>query len=1726
MTWFKPFSQHSERHHRTRLRQQKETALQLETLEDRHLLSAAEPFLIDINQVGISSNPKYLTDVNGTLFFSANSDPATGQELWKSDGTIEGTQIVKNIYRGARGSEPRFLTEVNGKVFFSANSLGSEKDLWVSDGTCEGTRLVKDLYDESSVYLPDNLINVNGTLFFRAYHQSYGSELWRSDGTSEGTFVVRDILPGSDSPSLQNFANIDGILYFSADDDLNGKEIWRSDGTSQGTYLLKALVPGGLPTKGPEEITNVNGTIYFAAYAENFGPTLWMSDGTSEGTLAVKDINEVAPESPAYLTNINGTLFFSAVTEISGRELWRSDSTSSGTHIVKEIREGNEGTAQTHLTNVNGTLYFRAFEDQSGYDLWMSDGTSNGTKRVDDIVPGVPGHHSYKTGVRYLTNVNGSLFFVANDGSRGYELWMNTGSSAGSQLVKDLFPGPTTSLPEMLVNLNGTLFFTANDGSSGTEIWRSDGTLEGTILVKDVRPETMGSVPDEFRLDYWKQPWFQGFNDNLIFFASNGYSRGLWSSDGTTAGTQFVAQVNPGEFRHPHTYHNFNNTLFFSGREAGTGVELWMTDGTVSGTKLVKDIRTGDLNSYPRYLTVVNNTLFFRAINEITGAELWMTDGTSEGTKLVSDLVPGTESSLPTELYDFNNTLFFVADDGTSGRELWRSDGSSEGTILIKDINLGEAGSNPSELKSINGTLYFSAHVGSTGYELWMTDGTSEGTRLVRDINIGEVSSDPHLFFNMNGTFLFLANDGVHGEEIWTSDGTGEGTQLLKDIRIGSGTSSPSEFILINETLFFQANDTFAGSEIWMTDGTSKGTVLVSDIFPGTAGSNPTELTEFNGSVFFRARNRSSDIELWKSDGTSNGTQLVKDIDIGENNSSPNGLTNVNGLLYFDARTDLGSELWVSDGTYAGTELVVDLNPDIFSSFPENLTNVNGKLFFRANDQISGMELWVIEDEVSPRLNISPNQTNTNVQLVTFSFDFSERVIGFEESDIQIFNGIGSNFTVLDDNTYALDVQANGEGNIQIIVDSNVSHDPFMNGNESSSSTITYDISPPTLSLTPDPFLTNTSPILFIFEFSENIIGFIESDIVITGGMGSSFTMIDGNTYTIEVTPNSDGELTVSVADEAAEDAAGNLLVGDSATVVYDSISPTVVITPDENLTNVAMTIFTIDFSEEVSDFTIDDIQVINGTKGSFTAVDGNTYTLEITALADGDVVVTVLANGATDTVGNGNVENTSIITYDGTAPSLTISPDGGQTVVSPILFTFESSEEVFGFKVGDIVVTGGIAGTFTPVDGNIFTLEVVPAKEDGVVTVSVADAVAEDEAGNENVSDSATILYNAVDETPLIVTGTDAGSPATVRVFDTSGNEILSFMPYGESFTGGVRVATGDVNGDGILDIITAAGPGGGPHVQVFDSRTGQLNTGGLNNFYAYAPNVTTGVFVAAGDVNGDGFDDIITAPDAGGGPHLKVYNGLTGDVITEFYAYAPNVTVGVRIATGDINGDGFAEIITTPGPGGGPHVRVINGMTGEQMPGPVTNFYAYAPNVLTGLYVASGDVNGDGFDDIITSPGAGGGPHVQAFSSADGSTLQNFYAYHPNFVGGVRVGSADLNQDGFADIITVPGSSGGPHTRAFSGVDLEDLSNFFSGSPTNIDGLFLAGGIIYIPIEDPAPASAPFTSLVITSNPKTPEDITLDNLAKKKSWQDDADEFYQSAEEIDKLFSGLGVG
>jgi hypothetical protein len=319
------------------------------------------------------------------------------------------------------------------------------------------------------------------------------------------------------------------------------------------------------------------------------------------------------------------------------------------------------------------------------------------------------------------------------------------------------------------------------------------------------------------------------------------------------------------------------------------------------------------------------------------------------------------------------------------------------------------------------------------------------------------------------------------------------------------------------------------------------------------------------------------------------------------------------------------------------------------------------------------------------------------------------------------------------------------------------------------------------------------------------------------------------------------------------------------------------------------------------------------------------------------------------------------------------------------------------------------------------------------------------------------TLVANAAAQRAVVVTGPDEGHAPEVKVFNSlTGDYIYLFQPYPHGFTGGVRVATGDVNGDGVADIITAPGPGMEPRVRIFDGNTHRSMRGPQGDFLAYRANFQGGVFVAAGDVNGDGRADIVTGAGPGGRPVVRVFDGRTGEMIQSFLAYDPSFRGGVHVAAGDVDGDGIADIITGAGPGGGPHVKVFNPVGLTLM----NSFPAYPANFRGGVFVAAGDVNNDGFAEIITGPGAGGPPEVKVFDAHHNLMLLNsFFAFARMFTGGVRVGVADFNGDGDvdgADVIVGAGPGGGPHVKIFNPRNNTVLQSFFA-YPNSLGGVFV---------------------------------------------------------------------
>ncbi|MBU1891002.1 S8 family serine peptidase [Patescibacteria group bacterium] len=310
----------------------------------------------------------------------------------------------------------------------------------------------------------------------------------------------------------------------------------------------------------------------------------------------------------------------------------------------------------------------------------------------------------------------------------------------------------------------------------------------------------------------------------------------------------------------------------------------------------------------------------------------------------------------------------------------------------------------------------------------------------------------------------------------------------------------------------------------------------------------------------------------------------------------------------------------------------------------------------------------------------------------------------------------------------------------------------------------------------------------------------------------------------------------------------------------------------------------------------------------------------------------------------------------------------------------------------------------------------------------------------------------------PFIITGTKEGGGPEVRVYTSDGYLITHFNAYAETFRGGVNVATGDIDGDGVFEIITAAGIGGGPQIRIFDF---QGNNKGWD-FFAYDTCFRGGVNVAVGDVDG-GKSEIVTAPMSAGGPNTRVFgyrSGVIQPTTENFLSYASTFRGGVSVSVGDLDG-GKGEIITTPTSNGGPQIRIFGYRDSVFRP-VVLGIMAYAESFRGGINSVTGDVNGDGRDEIVTGIVKNGGPHLRIFGRDSERKISlinpGFMAYHPDFRGGVSLASCDVNDDGYDEIITGVGGDGNPLVRIFDQNGVQVMTEFNAYSTDYQNGITVA--------------------------------------------------------------------
>ena len=881
-------------------------------------------------------------------------------ELWRTDGTPDGTSLVKTIGALNKPVPPRATAVFQNKLYFAGDDGVNGAELWVSDGTADGTQMLLNLDGTAASSNISALAVFQDRLLIFA-----GSNMWSSDGTAAGTTQVAT--PGFVSRTAQ----AGPVLFLIAHNTgTTGRELWKTDGTGAGTQLLADIAPGTESGIKWSAMAVSGNTLYFTAAADGAGSDLWKSDGTSAGT---QFVTTLASQTTGDDLVVTGALLHISVSDT----LWRSDGTAAGTTLLE-----SSGVRTFSLEAAFGqAYYFRSTE------LRRSDGTATSLVASFSALLFQPA----------LNFTGGKLYFGAAIAD-GVEPWVSEdGTPATTHQLLNLNPEvAASSSPFGLTAAGDLLFFRANDGILPSQIWRSDGTGGGTFrLTSDP------SSNPSFNL---LTPW------NGALYFKREYDE-LWRSDGTVAGT---AELYPPDDDAMTVYALFPTTtdyLYMSAETATTDAELWRTDGTPAGTislstSLDYRNRTGSVGSVVElaervyatssnglwvtqgtpestkriqgYSGQTNLTPALGSLLYIANDQLWRTDGSAGGDTIVKDVYPDGWSRI-NSLTAAGRYVFFIATDGIHGEELWRTDGTPEGTILLADIASGTASPSISRLTAAGDLLYFTAFDTAHGGELWRTDGTPEGTALVMDLFPGPNSSGIASLRFAGGMLWFNANDGTSGDELWTLSSGGV-PLLVADLVPGAEGSSPRELVQAGQLLFFAATSQTLGRELWALP-LSGAVFSVGDarVTEGTGGTRTVRFTvtrkgAVNGaaSVAFATRDvtATSAADYVASSGTlsfSSG-ETTKHVDVnvqadGESESNESFLLVLSSPVGAVLDRSSGAAIIEDDDRRADISIIARQDPGNFGTRWFEITNagpsVASDLTLRFSESPQKMELDV-----------------------------------------------------------------------------------------------------------------------------------------------------------------------------------------------------------------------------------------------------------------------------------------------------------------------------------------------------------------------------------------------------------------------------------------------------------------------------------------------------------------------------------------------------------------------------------------------------------------------------------------------------------------------------------------------------------------------------------------------------------------------------------------------
>lgn len=736
-------------------------------------------------------------DFDDVLLFSV-SRGFDNEELWKTDGTREGTQRLINVNTPAYGNQHGIneFTRYNSQVFFTT----ANQQLWVTDGTAANTKRFRFKNDNNSQFIR-NLSVFNGK-----FHFTFNGALFQSSGDSASTIPIFNV-------GINDYAVLKGDIYY-IDIILpitKGFNLYKYNPAAPYQSELVAKITADHLFNGRFLQTIGDSLLYFTGGDSGGHVKLWVTNGTGTGTFALHD------KTYPYKNFIPfGGKFYFPGNDNNGEELWVTNGTLAGTKQVKDINPGIFSSFPANITPFNTKLLFTANNGAAGFELWQSDGTAAGTSLVKDINITSTSSANPSLYPGFYDTLNNRLIFSANDGVHGNELWATDGSPAGTHLVKDLFTGSKDGLNNNTTGwqLNNRFkdndYFFGWDSSNNSALYKTNGTTANTRFATAVVKTIDGISP--ITIASTKNKLFTIINPTIYQHSASYVDSGLGSRLFAYDGTNEPVLLKQ-DFASPYAYGVDNGQMLGVGSNAyflvtptgagASGLDLWTSDGTVAGTKLVKNLYPGGSqgSGTTNYMIEFKGqAYFFASINfGFYYGNLWKTDGTSSGTVMLT----GTQVIAQKPVI-VNDKMYFIAIDADHGDELWVTDGTPAGTHMVKDIYAGPTGSNVFNLVNLNGVLYFTAYDGT--FSIWKTDGTETGTVRVTNNISGQLAAGNNKLY-----FIFIGDN-----TIWQSDGTGAGTETMGNYGIEDVTGLDG-LTYYNGKLYFTGYNPATGRELYVS---------------------------------------------------------------------------------------------------------------------------------------------------------------------------------------------------------------------------------------------------------------------------------------------------------------------------------------------------------------------------------------------------------------------------------------------------------------------------------------------------------------------------------------------------------------------------------------------------------------------------------------------------------------------------------------------------------------------------------------------------------------------------------------------------------------------------------------------------------------------------------------------------------------------------------------------